>query len=83
VDLQDVNISAEPGDGGVDGVQDVFARQADSVYHLAVVGGDAADVGGGVVGRDTEVALGEDDDTIAGNFELFESFANDLFRAAV
>ena len=70
MDLQHVDVGAEAGDGGVDGVEDVFPAQADTVYHLTVVGGDAADVGGAVVGRDAEVALGEDDDPVAGDVEL-------------
>jgi hypothetical protein len=67
VDLQDVNISS----------------QADTVHHLTIVGGHAADIGGQVVGCDAKVALGEDDDAVAGDLELFESGANDFFGAAV
>lgn len=78
VDLQHVDVRAEPLDAGVDRVEDVLARQADAVDEVAVVAGRGRD------GREVALvvnaveALGQDDDAVAGDVVFLQGFAEDF-----
>jgi hypothetical protein len=61
----------------------MLPAQPDLVHHLAVVARQGCDRGLASVGRDAEVAFGEDDDARAGDGVFGEGFANDFFAAAV
>src|SRR4051812_32196788 len=61
VDLQHVDICAEAGDRGVDGIKDMLPAEPNTVYHLAIVDGHASNVGGTIIRCDTKITFGEDD----------------------
>lgn len=84
MDLQHIDIRAQPSDARVDRVEDVLPRQPDPVDpDGAVVGGGGRDGRGPAVLVDAEEALGQDDDALAGDGELFQGLADDLLGAAV
>lgn len=83
VDLQHIDIGTQSLNAGVDGIEDVLARQTNTVHKAAVV------VGGGGDGRhlafvvDTVEALGEDDNTVAGDVVLLQGLSEDFLGLAV
>lgn len=83
VNLQHVDISAEPLDTGVDCVEDVLARQAHTVDKGAVVARRRRNRRLAAAVVDAEEALGQDDDAAARNVVLLQCLADDLLRAAV
>ena len=83
MDLQHVDIGTQSLDAGVDGIEDVLARETNTVHKAAVV------VRGGGDGRhlafivNTEEALGEDDNTVTGDVVLLQSLSEDFLRLTV
>jgi len=62
MNLQDIDVRAQPLDARLDGVKDVLARQANAIDELAVVvrGGGDGRLDARVVGH-AEIAFAEDD----------------------
>lgn len=58
MDLQYVDVRAQTGDTGIDGVEDVLPREADAVDETAVVGTRGRDRGHAAFVVDAEVAFG-------------------------
>jgi hypothetical protein len=83
VDLQHIDVRAQPLYALIHGVEDVFPAEAHLVYVVVVICGYGCDAEGGVVFVDAEVAFGEDDDFAAGDVVLFEGFADDAFGDSV
>lgn len=83
MDLQDIDVGTQPLDTGVDSVEDVLAREADAVDPGAVVGARGRDGGLVALVVDAEIALGQDDDAVAGDVVFLQRFADDLFGFAV
>lgn len=83
MDLQYVDVCAQPLHAGVDRVQDMLPRQPDPVKPPPVVFGDGGDLGLRTGRVDAEVAFREQHDVLAGDGVFLESFADYLFRAAV
>lgn len=83
MDLQYVDVCAQPLHAGVDRVQDMLPRQPDPVKPPPVVFGDGGDLGLRTGRVDAEVAFREQHDVLAGDGVFPESFADYLFRAAV
>ena len=62
MDLQHIDICAQPLDALLYRVEDVFARQADLVDEVAVIGRHVCDSERWIFFVDTEVALGQEND---------------------
>jgi hypothetical protein len=77
MDLQHINVRAEPLHTRIDSVEDVFPRQADAIDPLAII--DACERGVRVPVIHAKVAFGEDHNLGAWDVVLFQCFADDAF----
>lgn len=83
MDLQHVDVCSQSLDTGINGVEDVFAGQANPVDEITVVNTGSRNGRKVTLVVHTEVALGEDDNSVTGNRELLQGFSNDFLGAAV
>lgn len=83
MDLQDIDIRAQPRHTRVDSVEDVFPRETNTVHEIAVVLGGHSDGRLFALVVDAEEALAENDDSVARDRVLLECFADDFLGAAV
>ena len=83
VDLEHIDIGTQTLDASVNGIEDVLARQTDSVDEVSFIACGFPDGREFALVIDPEIALGHDDHTVAGNVELLQGFTNDFFGATV
>lgn len=83
MDLKYIDICAEAPDALLDGIEDVLAAETDLVDHLAIICRDGRDTECGIFLVDAEVALGEENELLARDVVLLDSFGNDLLRDTV
>ena len=83
MDLQHIDVRAQAVDAGIHRIEDVLPREADAVDEAAVVGARGRDRGHTAFVVNAEVAFGQDDDAGARDRVFLQSFAENLFRAAV
>jgi hypothetical protein len=84
VDLEDVDIGAQPLDARIYGVKDMFPRQADPINPGAIVCCNSPKFQlfiRSVV--DAKVTFGENDDARPWNVEFLQRLADDLFRFSI
>jgi hypothetical protein len=83
MNLENVDVGAQPFDALLHGIEDVLPAQSDFIYGLTVVchrlGDGLAEIGF----VDAKVAFREDDDLAAGDVVLLESLAYDAFGLTV
>jgi hypothetical protein len=83
VDLENVDVGAQALNAGVDGVENVLAGETDAVHELAIVDSRGGDRGHLAFVVDTEEALGQEDNAVAGDVVFLEGLAEDFFGLAV
>lgn len=83
VDLQDIDVGAQPRDALVDGIDDVFPAESHTVQHVVVVDRAHADRVRRAVFGHAEVAFTQDHQVLPRDVELLYRFADDLLRLSV
>lgn len=83
VNLEHVDVRAKTLDAGVNGIEDMLARQTDAVDKSPFVARGLPDGWELALVVDAVEALGHDNHPVAGNVELLQGLANDLLRATV
>jgi hypothetical protein len=78
VNLEHIDVCAETLDASINGIEDVLARQTDTVDKVTFVTRGLPDGRELALIVDAVEALGHDDHTVAGNVELLQGLANDL-----
>jgi hypothetical protein len=83
VNLEHIDVRAETLHASVNGIEDVLARQTDTVDKVTFVTCGLPNGWELALVVDTVEALGHDNHTVAGNVELLQGLANNFFRATV
>ena len=83
VDLQHVDVGAQPLDASVHRVEDVLPRQSDAVDEAGVVASGRRDGRLTALIVHAEEALGQDDHAVTRDVVLLQRLADDLLGAAV
>lgn len=83
VDLQHVDVSAQPLDASLHRVEDMLPRQSDAVDEVAVVAPARRDGRLAPLIVDAEEALAQDDHAVSRDVVLLQRLADDLLGAAV
>jgi len=83
MDLEKIDIGAQSLNAVINSIDDMLAGETDTVNERAVVLAREPDWGLLALVVDAEVALGEEDDAVAGDVVLLQGFAEDFFGLAV
>lgn len=79
VDLQHIDVRAQPLNTGIDRIEDMLPGETDAVDEGAIIAGRGRDGREVAFVVDAEEALGQDDDAVAGDVVLLQGFADDGF----
>jgi hypothetical protein len=83
VDLEEVDIGSKSFDAGIDGIEDMFPAETDSINHGAIIDRALVQRELSPIMADTEIAFGQQRDVLARYVVFFQRLTNNALTVSM